>query len=235
MVDSQNDSDDSYKRPSDSPTESSPYWTDHGKSPSEYHISDNRREKQGDPHSLIESGCIREFAFHVLRSPTGTDGTDRMDIDIEIHRLAESDARQAVETTQNLDQYERTVSLLQKHGGDRPNESQYTLAVNIVIGRYTWKLVVFKTTYPPVGIVYLIFGRSINRDTGSVAAVIDPESSETGDSDTVIAFKIGAKQVTPTPLTLDQQLTNFNNSVNNSRDSHSPRIGYQIAIDWFVS
>lgn len=231
MVTSQNDNDGTNEQSSAVPSESSPYPADHE---TKYHMDHNEQSQRVDgSHHLIDSGCIREFASRALGTPTSA-ASDGTDVAVEIHQIVGSDARQTIETIRKSSTYEQTASLLQKHGGDRPDASEYTLAVTVNIEHHTWELAVFETVYPPAGVVYLILGHSIDGDTGSIAAVIDPESSATEDLHTVTAFEIGTEQVAPTSLTLDKQLETPDNT-NTDSSSRSSQIGYMIAIDWFVS
>jgi hypothetical protein len=184
-----------------------------------------------ESHPIIESGCLRKFAIHVLREVTSTVNTD--DADVEINRLTESDSLQIIKIIRKSDKYKRIAKIFQKHGGDCPTTSQYMFGAHVTVEHHVWEIIVFETVYPPIGVVYLIFGCSQDRETSSIAAIIDPKQSETGDHNTVTAFEIDTERVKPIALPLDQRLTNPDSTHRESR-SQSPQIGYQIAIDWFV-
>jgi hypothetical protein len=184
-----------------------------------------------DSHPILESGCLRKFAIHALRGMTSTVNTS--DADIEINQLTESDSLRTLKIICNSDKYKRIEKIFQKHGGDCPTASQYTFGAHVTVEHHAWEIIVFEALYPPVGMVYLIFGCSRERETGSIAAIIDPEQSEIGDHTTVTAFEIDTERIKPIALTLDQRLTNPDGTHRESR-SQSPQIGYQIAIDWFV-
>ena len=184
-----------------------------------------------EPHPIIESECLHNFVIHVLRGMTSTVNTS--DVDIEINQLTESESLRTINTIRKSDKYRRIAKIFQKHGGDCPTASQYTFGAHVTVEQYVWEIIVFEVLYPPVGVVYLIFGCSRDRETGSIAAIIDPAQSEIGDRNTVTAFEIDTDWIKPITLTLDQQLTNPDGTHRVSR-SQTPQVGYQIAIDWFV-
>ena len=173
-----------------------------------------------ESHPIIESGFLREFSIHVLgttASPT-----------IEINQLAESDIRRATEIIHKSNKYRRIAKILHKRDGDCLEVLEHTLGARVTVEHRTWDIVVFEASYPPVGVVYLIFGRSIDRESSSVAAVVDPEQSESNDATTVTVFEIDIERIKPTAITLDQRLTNP------SSPYSSQSLGYLIAIDWFA-
>lgn len=172
-------------------------------------------------HPVIESGFLREFSIHVL-GPT-TSAT------IEINQLAGSNIHRAIDVISESDEYKQMAKILRKRDGDCLETVEHTLGARVTVAHRIWEIVVFEASYPPVGGVYLIFGRSINRESSSVAAVIDPKGSETGDATTVTAFEIDAERIDPTTITLDQQLTN----PDSISCPQSSSLGYLIAIDWF--
>jgi hypothetical protein len=184
-----------------------------------------------DSHPLIESGCLRKFAIHVLRGMTSIVNTNNADV--EINQLTESDSLRIIKTIRKSDKYKQIAKIFQKHGGDCPTVSQYTFGAHVTVEHHAWEIIVFETLYPPVGMVYLIFSCFQDRETGLIAAIIDPEQSEIGDHNTVTVFEIDTERIKPTAITLDQRLTNPDSTHRESR-SESPQIGYQIAIDWFV-
>jgi hypothetical protein len=178
-----------------------------------------------ESHPIIESGCLREFSIHVLGTTANTDSTE-----IEINQLADSDIHRTIEIIHESNKYRRIEKILQKHDGDCAEGLEHTLGVRVTVGHHTWEIIVFEASYPPVGVVHLIFARSLDHESGSVAAVIDPEGNETGDPTTVTVFEIDAERIKPTDITLDQRLTH----PCGTSSSQSPSIGYLIAIDWFV-
>lgn len=225
--------DETGERSSATPTESSLYETDRGRSLSEYRAGDDQTRRAVGSHPLIESGCVREFAVHVLG--TAIDASDgESETEIHIDQLTPSDARRAVEIIQQLEEYEQTVALVEKHGGYRPTAAQYSLAAHVNTARTTWEIVAFYATYPKMEVVYPIFGRAVDRDTDPVAAIIDPGPNETGDLNTITAFEITTEQVVPTELSPNEPITELGNAYADGSSS-SDLVGYQIAIDWFVS
>lgn len=175
-----------------------------------------------ESHPVIESGFLREFSIHVL----GT--TARATI--EINQLPKSGIHRTTETIYESSKYRRIAKILQKRDGDRLEKLEHTFGARVTVDHRTWEIVVFEASYPPVGGVYLIFGCSIDRESSSVAAIVDPEGSETDDPTTVTAFEIDAERIDPITLTLDQRLPNLNSTPS----SQSPSLGYLIAIDWFA-
>lgn len=172
-------------------------------------------------HPIIESGFIREFSIHVLGASASTT--------IESDQLAESDIHRVTEIIRESDKYRQIAKILRKHDGDRSGVLEPTFGTRVTVERCTWEIVVSEASYPPIGSVYLIFGRSIDRESSTVAAVMDPEGSETDDPTTVTVFEIDAERINPNVITLDQRLPNPKSTSN----SHSPSLGYLIAIDWF--
>lgn len=224
------DSDETGERSSATSTGSSLYETDRGRSLSESgsHPNDRNRRTE-DTHPLVESGCIREFAAHVLGSTNN--GTDsEAETSPEINQLAPPDARRAVERIQKLPEYERTAALVEKHGGGRPTASQQTLAVHVTTDR-AWEIIAFEVAYPTVEVAYPLFARSIDHDSSPVTAIIDPGPREM-DPNAITAFEITTERVIPTKLTLDKRIPELENDTD---EQASTQVGYQIAIDWFVS
>lgn len=235
------DSDETGERSSATSTGSSLYETDHGRSlsgsesesestsMSSSHPNDRNRRPE-DAHPLIESGCVREFAAHVLGPPNNATDSES-ETSPEINQLASSDARQAVERIQELPAYERTTALVEKHGGGRPTASQQTLAVHVTLDCAAWEIVAFEVAYPTVEVAYPLFARSIDHDTSPVTAIIDPGPRET-DPNAITAFEITTERVIPTKLALDKRIPELENDTG---EQSSTQVGYQIAIDWFVS
>lgn len=223
------DSDETGERSSATSTGSSLYETNCGRSLFGSHTDDEQNRRTGGAHSLIESGCIREFAVHILGPASDAIDSESKTLP-EINQLANSDARQAVERIQQLAEYERITALVEKHGGCRPTASQHTLATHVTVGCTEWEIVAFEVAYPTVEVAYPLFARSVDHDTSPVTAIIDPGPNKT-DPNAITAFEITPERVIPTKLTLDKQITAFEHDT----DQSSTQVGYQIAIDWFVS
>ncbi|MFC7191225.1 hypothetical protein [Halocatena marina] len=214
MVTLPENSDEESERSSATSTRSSHYETGRGRS-----------------HALIESGCIREFAVHVLGAADETTDTESI-TDIEITQLTASDAEQTIEAVQQLEKYKQTAALLEKYGGCQPSPAQYTIAAHVNSGRSAWEIVAFEAYYPKIGKTYPIFGRAVNRETSPVAALIDPSPSPVDGTNAATVFEITTERVSSTKIRLDHRISERENT-----DDYWPseEIGYQIAIDWFVS
>lgn len=190
--------------------------------------SDEKRIAQPDadrPHILVESGCIRELAAHILYRPeTGT--PEKIDV-----RQTAFNPRQAAEIVQQLPDYDQLAAVLGERGGCRLSLSHCTLVVAVDVGRYTWELLAFEITYPHSRTVYPVVGRRIDRPSDSVVTVIDPRPNAMAPN-TAIVFEITTKRVAPLPIVLDERLPPSDPS---SERRSTTNIGYYLAIDWFVS
>lgn len=178
-------------------------------------------QQMNKSHPIIESGFIREFSIHVLGTSASTT--------IEINQLAESGIHRAIEIIRNSKKYRRIENLLQKRDGDCSGIVEHTLGARVTVGHRIWEIVVFEAFYPPIGEVYLVFGRSIDHESSSIAAIFDPEQNETDNPSTLTVFEINTERIKPITITLDQQLTN----PNCTSSPQSSSLGYLIAIDWF--
>lgn len=190
--------------------------------------SDEQRIRQPDadrPHVLVESGCIRELAAHILSRPeTGTHSEE-----IDVHQTAFG-PRQTAEIIQQLPDYDQLAAVLGTRGGCRLSLSRCTLAVAVDAGRYAWELLAFEITYPRSRTVYPVVGRRIDRPSDSVVTVIDPRPNAMAPN-TAIVFEITTERIAPTPIVLDERLPSSDPSSARSATD----IGYRLAIDWFVS
>lgn len=191
--------------------------------------SDEKRSGQPDedqPHILIESGCIREFAVHVLHRPE----TETPIGNIDVHPT-ELDRPQTDDIVSQLRNYDQLAAVLGTRDCCHLTSSRCTLAVAVDIGRYTWKLLAFEIAYPRTKMVYSVVGRRVDRSTDSVVTVIDPSPAMKAPN-TATIFEITTERVVPIPITLDKRLP--------PSDPISERcsptdVGYHVAIDWFVS
>lgn len=186
----------------------------------------NGRPNEEQSHILIESGCIRELAVHVLHCPETETPTE----DIGVRRT-ELDRPQPDDIVSQLRDYDQLAAVLGTRDSCHLTSSRCTLAVTVDIGRYTWKLLAFEIAYPRTKMVYSIVGRRVDRSTESVVTVIDPNPAMKAPN-TATIFEITTERVVPIPVTLDKRLP----SSEPKSDRCPPTdVGYHVAIDWFLS
>lgn len=190
-------------------------------------------------HVLIESGCLREFAVHVLdRSETSS-----REIDV---RPTAFEPRQPTEIVRQLPDYDQiaavvgthdashltapwcTLTALVKIAGLRPAANQKSETSGNVAKR-AWELLAFEIVYPQRA-VYLIFGRRIDCSLNSVMAIVDPRPDAT-EPDTAIIYDISTDRVDPFSVSLDTPLP----PSDRCSEQRSTDVGSHVAIDWFVS
>lgn len=207
-------------------------------------------------HVLIESGCLREFAVHVLdRSETSS-----REIDV---RPTAFEPRQPTEIVRQLPDYDQiaavvgthdashltapwcTLTALVKIAGLRPAANQKSKISGNVAGSHpaanqksetsgnvakrAWELLAFEIVYPQRA-VYLIFGRRIDCSLNSVMAIVDPRPDAT-EPDTAIIYDISTDRVDPFSVSLDTPLP----PSDRCSEQRSTDVGSHVAIDWFVS
>lgn len=174
-------------------------------------------------HNLIESGCLRELAAHILdRSETTPSG------EINIRQTA-FEPLQPTEIVCQFPGYEQLAAVIGNNDGCRLTAPQCTLTAVADVARDTWELLAFEITYPQRSAVYSVLGRRTDRYLDSVVTIIDPRPNPTAP-DTAIVYDITTDRVEPIPISLDGPLLR-----DRSSPQRSPDIGYHVAIDWFVS
>ncbi|RRJ28326.1 hypothetical protein [Halocatena pleomorpha] len=176
-------------------------------------------------HVLIESGCLREFAAHILNR--SEDAVSNAEIDV---RQTAFEPLETAEIVQQLPNYDQLAAVVEARNGCRLTVPRCTLTAVVDVAERTWELLAFEIAYPQTSTVYSILGRRIDRAVDSVATIIDPTPNATR-ADTAVLYDITTDQLDPIPISLEAPLL----PSDRCSEQHTTDVGYHVAIDWFLS